>query len=129
MPKRMPKRTTAVLGAVMATILGTSAVLAAHTFPDVPTTHTFHDDIAWLSDNGITNGYADGNFGPRGLHDAWPDGCVLPSLLQQVRRRHRRDRPGRSRQACRRHRSCRPRRSCRSADGVTGNGSCRPRRR
>jgi S-layer homology domain/Collagen triple helix repeat (20 copies) len=60
----MPKRTTAVLGAVMAMILGTSAVLAAHSFPDVPDDHTFHADIAWLAENGITFGYDNGNFGP-----------------------------------------------------------------
>ena len=60
----MPKRTTAVLGAVMATVLGTGVVLAAHQFPDVPDGHIFHTDIAWLADNGITAGYPNGNFGP-----------------------------------------------------------------
>jgi hypothetical protein len=29
---------------------------AAHTFQDVPDTHTFHDDIAWMRDSGITKG-------------------------------------------------------------------------
>jgi hypothetical protein len=29
---------------------------AAHTFQDVPDTHTFHDDIAWMDDSGITRG-------------------------------------------------------------------------
>jgi hypothetical protein len=62
--KHMHRRSTATLGAVMAMILGTGVVLAAHQFPDVPDTHTFHADIAWLSDNGITTGYANGNFGP-----------------------------------------------------------------
>jgi len=83
----MPKRTTAVLGAVMAMILGTGVVLAAHQFPDVPDGHIFHTDIAWLADNGITTGYSNGNFGPddfttRGqmaaffhrFHDTFPAG-------------------------------------------------------
>ena len=35
-----------------------------HQFPDVPDDHTFHSDIDWLVDNGITTGYPNGNFGP-----------------------------------------------------------------
>ena len=61
----MPKRTTAALGALTALVLGTGVVLASHQFPDVPDSSQFHDDIAWLVDNGITNGYANGNFGPK----------------------------------------------------------------
>ena len=61
MPKRtMPKRTTAALGAAMIMIMGTGVVLASHQFPDVPTAHTFHQDIDWLTTNGITNGYGTG---------------------------------------------------------------------
>src|SRR5688572_720256 len=60
----MPKRTTAILGAVMAMIVATGVVLAAHQFPDVPTDHTFHSDIDWLADNDIATGYPNGNFGP-----------------------------------------------------------------
>ena len=52
------------LGAVMAMIVTTGVVLAAHQFPDVPDDHTFHSDIDWLVDNGITTGYPNGNFGP-----------------------------------------------------------------
>ncbi|MEO6350442.1 MAG: S-layer homology domain-containing protein, partial [Candidatus Limnocylindrales bacterium] len=33
-------------------------------FPDVPTTHPFCGEITWMKDNGITTGYADGNFKP-----------------------------------------------------------------
>ena len=61
----MPKRTTAALGVLMALALGTGVVLASHQFPDVPDTNQFHDDIEWLVDNGITSGYANGNFGPK----------------------------------------------------------------
>src|SRR5215204_209685 len=58
------KRTTAVLGTVMAMIVGTGVVFAAHQYPDVPDSHIFHWDIDWLADNGITTGYLNGNFGP-----------------------------------------------------------------
>ncbi len=61
----MPKRTTAALGVLTALVLGTGVVLASHQFPDVPDSSQFHDDIAWLVDNGITSGYANGNFGPK----------------------------------------------------------------
>ena len=60
----MHRRSTAVLGAVMAMIVATGVVLASHSFPDVPDDHTFHQDIDWLVENGITTGYPDGNFGP-----------------------------------------------------------------
>ena len=33
-------------------------------FSDVPTTHQFFMDIAWLADTGITTGYSDGTFRP-----------------------------------------------------------------
>lgn len=33
-------------------------------FSDVPAGHPFHDDIAWMAAMGITEGYADGTFGP-----------------------------------------------------------------
>jgi hypothetical protein len=33
-------------------------------FSDVPPSHVFHKDIAWLADSGITLGYADGTFRP-----------------------------------------------------------------
>lgn len=47
----------------IATIVGVMALLAApltawasHQFNDVPNSHTFHADISWLADNGITFG-------------------------------------------------------------------------
>jgi len=41
---------------VAAMVLAPVAVSASHTFTDVPTTHIFHSDIAWMADNGITSG-------------------------------------------------------------------------
>jgi S-layer homology domain len=60
----MHKRTTAVLGAVMAIVLGTGVVLASHQFSDVPNSNTFHAQIAWLTDNGITGGCGGGKYCP-----------------------------------------------------------------
>jgi endo-1,4-beta-xylanase len=33
-------------------------------FPDVPETHQFWEDIIWMAERGITTGYPDGNFRP-----------------------------------------------------------------
>ncbi|MDZ7733094.1 MAG: S-layer homology domain-containing protein [Acidimicrobiia bacterium] len=33
-------------------------------FPDVPPDHPFYDAIQWMADEGITEGYPDGTFGP-----------------------------------------------------------------
>jgi len=41
---------------VAAMVLAPVAVSASHTFTDVPDTHIFHSDIAWMADNGITSG-------------------------------------------------------------------------
>lgn len=43
-------------GLVGALIAVPVAVYAAHSFDDVPETNTFHSDIAWLADAGITQG-------------------------------------------------------------------------
>ena len=61
---RARMRRTAVVAVVVALLLVPAAVWAAHTFPDVPDTHPFHDDIAWLHGAGITQGYADGTYRP-----------------------------------------------------------------
>jgi hypothetical protein len=46
-------------------LLGTGgASFANHQFPDVPTSHPFHDDIVWLVSNDITEGYDDGTYRP-----------------------------------------------------------------
>jgi hypothetical protein len=43
----------AVVGALVATPI---AVYASHSFNDVPDSNTFHEDIAWLADAGVTQG-------------------------------------------------------------------------
>lgn len=50
----MRKRT---LVAVIAVLLAIPAIsIAGHRFNDVPSEHTFHNDISWLADRGITRG-------------------------------------------------------------------------
>jgi hypothetical protein len=55
------------LVAVMATapLLGAlGGAWAAQTFPDVPPSNIFYDEIEWGAANGIINGYTNGKFGP-----------------------------------------------------------------
>jgi S-layer homology domain len=60
----MPRRTMVAVGVMMALLLGTGVVLASHQFSDVPTNHTFHNDIDWLFDNDITAGCSATRFCP-----------------------------------------------------------------
>jgi hypothetical protein len=56
----------ALAAAVTATALLTSLTTAwaGHQFSDVPDTSPFHDEIDWLVDTGIADGYEDGTFRP-----------------------------------------------------------------
>jgi hypothetical protein len=46
-----------IVGGLIAALLAIPAIVyASHQFNDVSNTNTFHDDIAWLADNGITRG-------------------------------------------------------------------------
>ena len=50
-------RKSVVLAAVISALLVTPiAVFASHQFTDVPPSHTFHNSIAWMANNGITAG-------------------------------------------------------------------------
>jgi hypothetical protein len=54
MPRSAPRLVLAALvGALIAIPI---SVYAAHSFTDVPDDNTFHDDIAWLADVGVTKG-------------------------------------------------------------------------
>lgn len=44
-----------IVGALVVALVPVAAV-AGHQFTDVPSNHTFHADISWLADNGITKG-------------------------------------------------------------------------
>lgn len=52
----MRKRTISVVMLVTGLLLIPIAVYAAHNFTDVPDSNTFHNDIAWLADAGVTKG-------------------------------------------------------------------------
>jgi hypothetical protein len=39
-------------------------ILADATFPDVPSSHLFFEEISWMIDEGIATGYADGTYRP-----------------------------------------------------------------
>lgn len=55
-PRRMRRVSiTTVMALVITTALST-AVIASHSFTDVPDGHTFHEDIEWLKDNRVTIG-------------------------------------------------------------------------
>ena len=45
-------------------VMAPTAVLAVHNFADVPDSHTFHNDVQWMLDNGITSGCGSGNYCP-----------------------------------------------------------------
>jgi hypothetical protein len=55
---RVPKRWAhiALTAAVTALVVAPITALASHSFVDVPTSNTFHADIAWLADNAVTRG-------------------------------------------------------------------------
>jgi S-layer homology domain/Cytochrome c7 and related cytochrome c len=59
------KRTTMiVLLTVVALLIIAGVAWAAGVFPDVDPSDTHAADIQWAADNGVVNGYANGNFGP-----------------------------------------------------------------
>lgn len=60
----MRKRIALVTAMLGAALLIPGVVYASHQFSDVPDDHTFHNDIEWLADNGITKGCGGTNFCP-----------------------------------------------------------------
>lgn len=55
----------ATLTMLMSTFISGSATAATNEFSDVPEDHKFRTEIAWLADQQITTGYANGTFKPR----------------------------------------------------------------
>ena len=53
----------ALVGGGIAVGIGGGAAYAA-SFSDVPVNHPFYDEIEWMADTGITQGYPDGTFRP-----------------------------------------------------------------
>lgn len=61
------RRLSAVATALVILLLGTAVggvAMAADDFSDVPDSHPFHDDIGWLADSGVANGFPDGTYHP-----------------------------------------------------------------
>jgi hypothetical protein len=54
----LPRRWTrlALTALVVALIVAPLTAVAGHGFNDVPSSHTFHEDIGWLADAGVTKG-------------------------------------------------------------------------
>jgi hypothetical protein len=65
-PRHPRGRYAGVAAAIVATAILSSAttVFASHQFNDVPDSNQFHDDIEWMADNGIADGFADGGYHP-----------------------------------------------------------------
>jgi hypothetical protein len=62
---RSARRGGVFLAAIVGvTLLSTTTVFASHDFPDVPDSNGFHDDISWLVDAGVTEGFPDGTYRP-----------------------------------------------------------------
>jgi hypothetical protein len=64
----MSKIRKTIVGAVVVLACGLSALagtaFAVGQFSDVPESHPFFDDIEWMADSGISEGYDDGTFKP-----------------------------------------------------------------
>lgn len=56
LPLTKGRRLLTVVASVVVVGLIAATASAAHTFLDVPDEHTFHDDIAWMDESGITKG-------------------------------------------------------------------------
>ena len=53
---RARRRLTTIAAAIAVVLAVPVAVIAAHSFDDVPDSNQFHDAIAWMQENGITIG-------------------------------------------------------------------------
>lgn len=58
------RKMTLMLSIMALLVLGATAAIATHVFPDVEDDNTHADNIYWAEDNGVVLGYEDGNFGP-----------------------------------------------------------------
>lgn len=56
LPANKGRRLLTVVASVLVVGLIAATASAAHSFLDVPDTHTFHSDIEWMKDTGVTRG-------------------------------------------------------------------------
>jgi hypothetical protein len=62
-----PPRRTGLIALVLVAVVSlafTTGAWATHRFDDVPPTNPFVDDIQWMDDHDIANGFSDGGFHP-----------------------------------------------------------------
>ncbi|MBR7136829.1 MAG: S-layer homology domain-containing protein, partial [Clostridia bacterium] len=62
----MKRRLLATLLAVCMLLSLFPAAFAADSYEDVPPTHSFYDEITYVSENGLMNGVGDDQFDPAG---------------------------------------------------------------
>lgn len=62
--RRVQRVLTTVTAAGALSVLSAGVVLAAADFSDVDDDHQFSDEIQWMSDTGISEGYSDGTYRP-----------------------------------------------------------------
>jgi hypothetical protein len=62
--RRFPKPALVAGGVVIGLLTPYVVASAAATFPDVPESHAFYDEVEWLNDTQITTGFPDGTFRP-----------------------------------------------------------------
>ena len=59
------RKTVPLVALVMITLVALGGVAAAsHDFSDVPDASPFHEDISWMAESVITEGFPDGTFKP-----------------------------------------------------------------
>jgi hypothetical protein len=65
-PSRHHTLWVVIATAVVTSLLtGATTAYAGHEFNDVSDSNPFHEEISWLSDTGISQGFADGGFHPK----------------------------------------------------------------
>ena len=63
-PPMLERHWLRLLAVVALLSMPAAAAVAGHSFSDVGSNHPFHNEIAWMSDEGISTGYEDGTFRP-----------------------------------------------------------------
>src|SRR5690606_22174135 len=79
------RKAIAVVSTAILLAVGSVAV-AAHNFTDVDEGNIFHDDIAWMAENGITYGYGDGTYGPKDFMTREQMAAFMHRLYDRIQR-------------------------------------------
>src|SRR5690606_11350013 len=79
------RKAIAVVSTAILLAVGSVAV-ASHNFTDVDDGNIFHDDIAWMAENGITYGYGDGTYGPKDFMTREQMAAFMHRLYNRIQR-------------------------------------------